>query len=81
MVGRDKRDCDWNLKSSSVVCRQLDCGSAVLTEMSSDSTNVPVWHTMSSCVGSESSLKECVIKMSRTSDARLKVVCSGKTTN
>ena len=69
----------WNMKSSSVVCRQLDCGSAVSRERTSHSTHEPVWWISSSCVGSESSLRECGTKMSGNSTARLEVICSGKT--
>ena len=68
---------DWNLPSSSVVCRQLDCGSAVSTERSSGATHKPVWRITSACVGSESSLRECGRKMSATSLYILEVICSG----
>ena len=71
---------DWNQNSSSVVCRQLHCGSAVSTERTFNSTPEGVWWISSSCVGSESSLKECGTKMAGNSSARLEVVCSGKTT-
>ena len=67
---------EWNQNSSSVVCRQLGCGSAVSTERSSASTHKPAWR-ISSCVGSESSLKECGTKMSATSLYVLEVNCSG----
>ena len=68
----------WNLQSSSVVCRQLDCGSAVSTGSDFGSTYQPVWRIVlsSSCVGS---LKECgtIVSDSFTS-VTLKVICSGK---
>ena len=70
---------DWNQKSSSVVCRQLDCGSAVSTDRSSGVTRELVWWISLSCFGSETSLKECGTKVSVNSTARLEVICSGKT--
>ena len=72
---------DWNLKSSSVVCRQLNCGSDVSTQRSPGSTVQPVWWVATDCVGSESSLRECGTKMSHNSTVRLEVICSGKTHN
>ena len=71
----------WTLKSSAVVCRQLDCGSAVSTEIRSGFTRQPVWWITPACVGSESSLRECGTKMSHNSTVRLEVICSGKTHN
>ena len=70
---------DWNHQSSSVVCRQLDCGSAVSTEWTSVPTHELVWWISLSCVGSESSLRECGTKVLANSTARLEVICSGKT--
>ena len=69
---------DWNLQSSSVVCRQLDCGSAVSTEWRSDSTHQPGWMIESSCLSSETSLRECGATFSSTSISfSLEVICSG----
>jgi len=67
---------EWNQNSSSVVCRQLGCGSAVSTERSLGSRVQPVWWMRCSCVGSESSLRECVIKKSYSSTATLEVICA-----
>ena len=68
---------DLNLNASSVVCQQLGCGSAVDTK-SSGSERQPVWLMTPSCVGSESSLRECVTMLSARSRDRLEVICSGK---
>ena len=70
---------DWNRMSSSVVCRQLDCGSAVSTEFTSSSTRQAGWMVPSTCVGSESSLMECGPVKSYDSNVTLKINCSGKT--
>ena len=76
----------WNLKSSSVVCRQLDCGSAVSTERSSGFTQEPVWRITPYCAGSEHSLSDCVImETSHTTrkgliTGRPTVTCSGNST-
>ena len=69
----------WNHQSSSVVCRQLDCGSAVSTQRISGSTVQPVWNIPSSCVRSQPSMRECEAKSSHNSTETLEVVCSGKT--
>ena len=68
---------NWNLNASSVVCRQLGCGSAVDTKWSSGSERQPVWWITSSCVGSESSLRECGMTKPGYSTGTLEVICSG----
>ena len=67
----------WNLKSSSVVCRQLDCGSAVSAEQRDGSTRQPTWWIRSNCGGDESSLRECGAVESDTSSSSLGLICSG----
>ena len=67
----------WNQKLSSVVCRQLACGSAVSTERTSESLPEPVWLIHAFCDGSESSVRDCGTKQSFTSTTRLEVICSG----
>lgn len=52
----------WNLKAAKVVCRQLGCGKAILTQRScSESTQGqgPIWQSQISCSGQEVSLQEC----------------------
>ena len=68
---------DWNHKSSSVVCRQLDCGSAVSAEQRDGSTRQPTWWIRSNCGGDESSLRECGAVESDTSSSSLGLICSG----
>ena len=70
---------DWDRMSSSVVCRQLGCGSAVSTEFTSISPRQAGWLIPSSCVGSETSLMECGPVKSYDSTLTLKLNCSGKT--
>ena len=65
----------WNHQSSSVVCRQLGCGSAVSSERRRGS-NRPTW-LPDKCVGTESSLKECGVMSSQTSTSSVYLICSG----
>ena len=83
---RIANDRNWNLKASAVVCRQLDCGSAVSLNWTSgmlSSGMFSEWTIESSCNGSESSLRDCIKTESRYSmsytDNALEVICSGKT--
>ena len=72
------RSSEWNRNASTVVCKQLDCGTAVSTAQGSDDTDPPVWRITFSCVGSEASLGECVTVEPRQYWAsRLDVICSG----
>ena len=68
---------DWKPQSSSVVCRQLGCGSAVSTEREDHATSRPLWE-IGNCVGSESLLRECGAIQSDTSYSSLEQICSGK---
>uniref|UniRef100_UPI003AACD8F8 scavenger receptor cysteine-rich type 1 protein M160-like n=1 Tax=Centroberyx gerrardi TaxID=166262 RepID=UPI003AACD8F8 len=67
----------WNLKSAAVVCRQLDCGSAISTGSREDSSERSVWLILPRCDGSESALRECVVKTdSYHSSSSLELICS-----
>ncbi|XP_032297008.1 deleted in malignant brain tumors 1 protein-like isoform X6 [Coturnix japonica] len=74
---------DWDLKDANVVCRQLDCGTAVSAVRLSSfgQGSGPIWLEGVRCLGTEATLTECPVKprglhsCSHLEDAG--VVCSG----
>ncbi|KAM9338734.1 scavenger receptor cysteine-rich type 1 protein M130-like [Symphorus nematophorus] len=64
----------WTLKTATVTCRDLDCGSALSGEWIKESSDRPVWKMNSDCVQSGSALRECVIPFS--SSYILDLTCS-----
>ncbi len=73
---RPVRESFWSLNEAAVVCRELDCGSAVSVGEKKESSDRPVWSIRSYCVQSGSVLRECV--GSSSSSSTLDLICSGK---
>ena len=70
----------WPLNDAAVVCRQLDCGSAVSTREVTGGEEHPVWWFKSDCTGSESTLMECgSVDEENYSNTVHEVICSGNT--
>ena len=68
----------WTLKTAAIVCRELDCGSAVSTRWVTDGEKRPVWWFKSNCTGSESTLRECgSVDGNRNSYTVQELICSG----
>ncbi len=66
----------WTLQEAAVICRELDCGSAVSVGRREESSDRSAWWIWSDCVQSGSSLRDCVT--SRDSRFILDLICSGK---
>ncbi|XP_055086693.1 scavenger receptor cysteine-rich type 1 protein M160-like [Periophthalmus magnuspinnatus] len=64
----------WVLEDTAVVCRDLDCGSAVYGEKRKDFPQSPMWGVSSDCV-KKSAVRDCVYGLSSSSSG-LEVKCS-----
>ncbi|KAM7398823.1 hypothetical protein PAMP_018132 [Pampus punctatissimus] len=67
---------EWNLKAADVICRHLDCGSAVWTGQRQNNFYSISWWINSTCLQSESAVRECVFTSHYTSLSMLKINCS-----
>ncbi|XP_037630441.1 LOW QUALITY PROTEIN: scavenger receptor cysteine-rich type 1 protein M160-like [Sebastes umbrosus] len=71
------RDFEWDQMLAAAVCNRLDCGSAVSTNISTNSSEKLVWWIQSSCVESHLMLRECLeLPSYRRSFNSLEVICS-----
>ncbi|XP_041634974.1 scavenger receptor cysteine-rich type 1 protein M160-like [Cheilinus undulatus] len=66
----------WTLKETAVICKRLDCGSAVSSRAIEESSDRPVWWIISGCVESKSTLKECVNTEDYSTSYGLEITCS-----
>ncbi|XP_044047659.1 scavenger receptor cysteine-rich type 1 protein M130-like [Siniperca chuatsi] len=65
----------WNLRTAAIVCRQLDCGSAVSTKIKNKYLG-PVWKINASSVQSGSALRDYISMTSQSSSSSLEITCS-----
>ncbi|XP_069566537.1 scavenger receptor cysteine-rich type 1 protein M130-like [Brachyistius frenatus] len=81
-VEQDFRDPSfWDLTSAAVVCKKLDCGTAISTSVRKrwfdGSRNAGSWRIWSSCGRSDSTVRECAsLLLSDFSNKCLEVTCS-----
>ncbi|TDH15420.1 hypothetical protein EPR50_G00031040 [Perca flavescens] len=72
----DAEDSAWNLKAADVVCRLLDCGSAVSTGWKEMEMYTGIWRIRSTCLQSKSAVRECILTKYSTSLSNLEITCS-----
>ncbi|XP_055049763.2 scavenger receptor cysteine-rich type 1 protein M130 [Misgurnus anguillicaudatus] len=75
-----KRVCgyEWDINKAAVVCRQLDCGRAVIAHaLFGNRSNQPIWLRHVSCEGTEFPISECSNPLNDCSDIQdAGVMCS-----
>ncbi|XP_044059867.1 scavenger receptor cysteine-rich type 1 protein M130-like isoform X2 [Siniperca chuatsi] len=72
----DNLGFDWDLRATAVICRWLDCGSCTSTRKKTDSLERSVWWINTSCVQSNTTVKECVTAREKSSSSSLEIACS-----
>ncbi|XP_041654606.1 scavenger receptor cysteine-rich type 1 protein M130-like [Cheilinus undulatus] len=66
----------WTLKDTAVICRRLDCGSAVSTRLIEESSDRSVWVIKTDCLQFKSTLKDCVRIEDWSIKSGLEITCS-----
>uniref|UniRef100_A0A673AQT9 SRCR domain-containing protein n=1 Tax=Sphaeramia orbicularis TaxID=375764 RepID=A0A673AQT9_9TELE len=66
----------WTLKAADVICRRLDCGSAVSGRPGSSGPYGPAWSISPTCLLSTSALMDCVRTDPDFTDSALSLNCS-----
>ncbi|XP_062334015.1 scavenger receptor cysteine-rich type 1 protein M130-like [Osmerus eperlanus] len=67
----------WSINHAAVVCRELDCGSAVSTRQYRGDEDRPLWEFSSHCAGTESALRECEYWRNKFNTSSVtEVICS-----
>ncbi|XP_039680553.1 scavenger receptor cysteine-rich type 1 protein M130-like isoform X2 [Perca fluviatilis] len=66
----------WNLQAADVVCRHLDCGSAVSTGRKESKQYGGIWRIRSTCLQSKSAVRECILTKYSLSLSNLEIICS-----
>lgn len=69
----------WDMRHSTVICRQLGCDSAYVTKHVHIGRNESMWFFFSDCDGSESMLLDCGYVQLRPSTTTIEVTCRGET--
>ncbi|KAG9259734.1 scavenger receptor cysteine-rich type 1 protein M130-like [Astyanax mexicanus] len=67
----------WFRREAAVVCRQLDCGSAVVANVKRPLSSEPGWSVATDCGGSEPALRECATFVHLQTEVLAAVTCSG----
>lgn len=72
----------WDRKATTVLCEQLDCGSAVSETTKLKNPLELVWWIRLSCVHTKSALPDCLVEtaVSLESPVSHQIICSGLTT-